>query len=357
MRKNLWSLIAATVLSLWITACGSDAAGAAGGVAATGGTGGVGADAGISGTGGVGADGGTSGVGADGGGAPTCPAFSFDDPTAVPGVTLAIDLGFFGADTVGFDGEYYYFKQGPDLERASITTLVREVVGTLGNVRPALVGDHVVWSEAETTPDLYRLVAAPVSDLANRITLAEGLPFPGRVLTDGVHYYVSIGPPDTIRRVPIAGGSLEVFIDNINPSGLALHGGYVWWMDFDSRKLMRASLQTGVRETLGTIFHGGVMFGHGDTMYWGDSSNGALSKWSEATGVVRLSTGDPNALAADDNLLYWADGFVSGSVLSVPTMGGETTQILCGLSDPGPLYLTPDYVIVYAAKGVLRIDR
>lgn len=128
-------------------------------------------------------------------------------------------------------------------------------------------------------------------------------------------------------------------------------------VSFQTASLERVSLTGGSREQLAGVHFGGPMAAEGDTVFWGDTSLKTIEKWSEATGRVKLSGADPNDVVVADGVVYWTNGFITGSVGAVDADGTGRRSILCGLRNPGALFVDGSYLIVDADEGILRMDR
>jgi hypothetical protein len=121
--------------------------------------------------------------------------------------------------------------------------------------------------------------------------------------------------------------------------------GYLWWLDFQSNQLERILLSGGTRERLTEVHFGGPMAADADAVYWGDTSLKTIEKWTPAGGGQVLTHADPDAVVVADGIIYWTDGFVTGSIRSIHTDGTGSKPLLCGLTAPSALYVDGSYVV------------
>jgi hypothetical protein len=316
------------------------------------------------GTGGAGARGGSGGgggnaTGGTGGQVPVCPEFS-PTPGALPelGLTVLLAGDTFGVALVGVVAGHVFFHDNNLLQRIPITGGAPETVGPLVGRWPGLRGtDLLYWTQSDSITAPASIVTAPLSDPTASTVVVENVAGLEDVLLDETHAYWSTRDPANIHRVPLSGGTPEVFVAGGGPIGSLVHQGYYWWHDFTTSNLERIALSGGTRERLTEIHHGGSMAGDNDAVYWGDDSLNTIEKWSAGSGRVRLASGNPNVVMVHEGTIYWTDGFIDGGVRSVRTDGTDAKGLLCGLMAPDALFVEGSYLIVNSDDGILRINR
>ena len=283
-----------------------------------------------------------------------CP--DINDATA-QGVTKLLEYSIFGFVEMGVWDNYYYFRKDNDLQRMNLDDLTtEELEETIGHVS-VLFKDVFFWKEKDET-DTYSVMSAPISDATSVTVVTSGISSPQFVGTDSNYLYLLFDDSNEIGRVPLTGGDVTSFLTDVAPVSITIHNGYIWWQDFTTESMSRASLDsdTGEPEVLTSIFYGGVMVGDGDTMYWADSSLGAIEKWNAEAGRVQLIGSSADQLAVVNGMLYWAKGFLGAGMFSMKTDGTEYKEMLCGFHSVDSFYATDSYLVANTSEGVFKID-
>ena len=347
------------VLLLMVGACsdskdGTPSANGSGGAAGMASNAGGASGAGASGAGGAG---GVAGAGAGGAPVPVCP--KFDRNAVPPDVTVLVDAYPFGIDAlVGVVSGQVYYVDNKVLKRVPVAGGAPMDVGPVGGT-PFLRGtDLLVWTTGDSPSAPASIVTAPLDDPSKTTVVADKIPGPEYITADATSIYWDTRMPQNIYRAPIAGGGTpEILVPGGSPLGTLVHDGYFWWLDFQSNQLERISLSGGTREHLTEVHFGGPMAADADAVYWGDTSLKTIEKWTPAGGRQMLAHADPDMVVVADGIIYWTDGFVTGSIRSIHTDGTGSKPLLCNLTAPGALFVDGSYVVTSSDVGILRVPR
>ncbi|MBN2530740.1 MAG: hypothetical protein JXR76_30410 [Deltaproteobacteria bacterium] len=274
-----------------------------------------------------------------------------------PGVAKLLEYSVFSFVEMGVWDNYYYFRKDNKLQRINLDDLTtEEIEETIGHVSE-LIGDTFFWTEKDET-DTYIIKSAPVSDATNVTIVASGTRLPRFIGTHDGYLYLLFKDDFEIARAPLTGGDIVTFLPEVDPLGIIVHDGYIWWQDFTRESLNRTSLSgdTGERESLTGIFYGGALAGEGDTMYWTDYSLGTIEKWDADNGRVQLTGASADLLVVMDGTLYWPNGFGNASINSMKTDGSELKKLFCGFHSVDNLWTTGRYLVASTSEGVFKID-
>ncbi len=172
----------------------------------------------------------------------------------------------------------------------------------------------------------YDVVQAPI-DGGPPLTLATGVAivgFPMDVAVGGGRVYWTSENPDSVRSIPIGGGTIATITSQVNgPANIATDQNNVYW----------------------TTWYGWPNPDAGGTVMQAQLDGG---------GLLTLATGQPSptAVAIDSNSVYWinaATGNLDGTVMTVPIGGGPSTTLAAGYGFATP-ELQPEETLVVSGQ-------
>jgi hypothetical protein len=236
------------------------------------------------------------------------------------------------------------------------------------SVGPAVAADasRVYYGVATTGSTMggASLVWVPLAG-GTPTTLATGVEAIVALALDNTHVYLATwrsypAGPGQIARVPKVGGTLESLVTlHVQPAGLAVQGGQVYWTQADGT-IQSVSSAGGAIQTLATgQAQPGAIVATSEQIAW--LNVGELGTDCSPTGgsVVTLPHGaatptviasgivGAHSLAAGPSSLYWSvdggfcnDGAGLGAILGFA--GNSTSTIRSGLTMPGDLFVAPE---------------
>jgi hypothetical protein len=248
---------------------------------------------------------------------------------------------------------------GEELRRVPVAGGAPVDVGPLTSRRIYLrAPDLLVWWE-DRAGSPSQLVTAPLANLADRKVLAEAPVSDEPLVLDQTHAYYATSEPQSVRRMPLAGGTPQVLVANQTTNGATIREGTFYWIGWPSSNLQRIPVAGGTPEVLTEVHHGGAVAADANGVYWGDSSLNAVERWSQSTGRVQLTRAEPNDIVVADGAIYWTErtAYSETAVARITTSGESKTYLLCGMDDPGRLFVEGKYLIVATDEGIIRLER
>lgn len=255
----------------------------------------------------------------------------------------------------------------------------------------ALDASRVYWTERGNGGAIRAVAKAggPVT------TLVRGCsPYAWFCAVDDRHVYWTEFDAGTLRRAPKAGGPAETWERGLgNPGQLAIHRGWVYWVEYAGNvlKRRRAAPGSGPAEvlvaglagpqalavddqavtwteyadppvlrsrplaggrvvTLATVSPECWLLPDGESI-WFTETRGFLRRWDRRTGAVRELAAIPSGgafAALTPSFCYWAEEF-GHRLMRVPRAGGPPQVVLSGLGHPEVMAADAD--AIYWADG------
>jgi hypothetical protein len=180
---------------------------------------------------------------------------------------------------------------------------------------------------------------------------------PGRLVADSSYIYFQDWQTDTIRRIPVSGGSTVIlaYATNVDKHrGLASDGSYIYFDD--DIGLKRVPIGGGSVEILVTGYEQSQLAVDAAYVYWTERSQGGMDlgairrvpntggNSNVLTLISAPNVNDPNSLAVDGTNLYWIED--GGRVRQIPKAGGAPIDY-CPADpsyQPGSIVLNSSYV-------------
>jgi hypothetical protein len=345
----------AALLLVAVTACAGEPVGEAGETGGSSGTAGSSGSAGAAGAGGTAASGGSagsSGAAGSGGSAGSAGA-SGSGGALVPG-----DEG--GAEGLAIDAESVYFGRGKDVLRvaktggpvtpvAQGTTLVRDIVVVGGDV--VFLDGEKILRRAPTTGGSASLVAQG----------GGGTERWGDIATDGTDVFFTVTLDQTsfagaVMRVPPSGGVPAVvhqMQNAVDPQGLALFGGDVYWANHIGKTVMRASAAGGGAAWLANSLDEPWRIAVNSThIYYTDRIGGLYFFEPDGALVEQVPSDAPGEdVVLDAANAYWTTP-TTGKVYAAAIGQKLSNVLLTGASLPGALAVDADALYVACSGGV-----
>lgn len=332
---------------------GGSATAGSGGLPPGGGTGGSSA--------GTSSSGGTSGSSGD----CSLPALGETRPNGFVRLYAKTDFLNF-VEPVGIDGDYAYFSEGVSaqstLGRIALATAAVEQLGTVTGSPMVVHGGSVYFASTDATTSKTSLLSAPVDDPTTTIPLAQDVGSVQNLFADDQALYWSSNGTNGIWSVPLTGGTATDLASDGSTNGMILQGNDVYWLDFNSSYLERVPKTGGNTDKLVSIFFGGIMASDDQAIYWADGSEGTVNRWqlgaSAATKLADLDIlDDPEGIAADGGTVYYAVGFICGTVFKVSADGSNKTLLAQGFDSGGLIGVDATHLYITGDDGVFRVDR
>lgn len=192
----------------------------------------------------------------------------------------------------------------------------------------ALDDTHVYWATAGS------IMRIPKSGAAQPTLVAGGYLGTENMVVDATHvYWNSFGSGSVTRWNKQTGEETTIYQGTIGGSGIAIHGGYLYWSVAHAEilpdgSLLRAPLGGGTTETLATALSPYDITVDATHVYWADA--GAVKKMPKEGGPIEdLVEAQAWGVASDDEFVYWSDPFdnQSGMLGRVPKAGGTPEHV------------------------------
>lgn len=333
---------------------------AAGSAGLAGGTSGSGPSAGAGGMAAAGTNGGSTNT-AD------CTRLKLDVGAAGPhGVTYLWKAEGFGtfAGALGLWNGFVYFHDGHrKLMRVPTAGGAAETLADWPGREHAMNGDTVVYGEA-TEGTAERILVAKVDGLKDPKILVENVAsIRYYAMDDKAFYYSDEQTPSSIWRVPLTGGDVTQFAATANPLGMISHQGALYWLDFNTNYLERMPAAGGTRERLAEVFFGGPMAGAGTSIYWADTSDSSINRWTEGDKkltVLHHSASvfdDPQELTVAGDTVYFLEATFCSALRKVKTDGSGFEFVVQGFQDVNWMGTDDTHVFIGGSDGIYRVDR
>ncbi len=384
-------------LSTMLAACsGVDAPQeAAGGAADTGGAAAVGGAAGAVASSGGGSDsGGSDSGGTDSGGTANAPVggggtggsgesqgFSFADCSPTQVSLTALDSAPAGVERI--EGEFTYWRavegRGDKLfvlveealyvvegEATVATEVASGIEGIVGNNAPSgdgpleITETHAYFA---TTVGISRVALATGAVEVVYDGLLDGTPIgsnaPDFIAFDAGVIYFIVRELDQLYSVPADGGTAQLLNEGLSAQGMAVHGGFVYVADFESKSVQRLPTMGGAPERFGPVvgaFPDVKGLAVSDTaVYWVDGGTLRSVAFDSPDTLVELGSAEEGNLHVDGDRIYWQDDSVGFSALD----GSGCTTVVHGEfpHNANEYGLTDDYVYVIGDGVLVRVPK
>jgi tRNA A-37 threonylcarbamoyl transferase component Bud32 len=173
------------------------------------------------------------------------------------------------------------------------------------------------------------------------IVLAEGQDRPVDITTDGASvYWINSGSGEhdgAVMSVRLADGAITTLASGQSkPSGMAVHRGHVYWVDYGDGAVRRVPVAGGPPELLASGQRGPRSVVAGALgIYWTNGDGGTVSFLGASGQVEELARGrdHPGALALDADNVYWADRF-GRRVMAMSIHGSAPRPVASGPETP-----------------------
>lgn len=275
-------------------------------------------------------------------------------------VTLYESLDLMGG--IALANGHVYFRESGHIKRVPISGGAVEDFGDLSADRLLVAGTDLVYTSGSGISPTWKILIAPIADLAAGTPLAEDLELPGSIVTDGVQVFWANENSPGIYKVPLAGGAIETLSTTASTDGLVLIGSTLYWPDYSTNHIMSLPVAGGTATQHVPIFYGGDATGDEGAIYWADGSEGTVNRWKVAeTTVEKLySTSNlsdrPDQLTVANGTVYFTQGFVGASVWRMVD-GTPAEQLACGFDGPDGIAVDATSIYIASDSGVHRLDR
>jgi hypothetical protein len=264
---------------------------------------------------------------------------------------------------VGSDGDQVYFEDGAQLMAFPVAGGTAKSLGAFYGEHDLVRGGKIYAVSLESTDPARKLFSASLADLATSTTLADGIENPYFLAADDTALYFDRQQASSIFQVPITGGTPVELVPGGRPQGMVSVGGYLYWLDSDTKQLERVPVGGGPREPLVPIHYGGPMTATDTAIYWIDITADTIVKWDMgATKTQVLSKSidtfsTSQALAVSGKTVFWAFGFDCGEVHQVNDDGTAEALFTQGTYDVQWLGVTDSALFVLGESGLYRAAR
>jgi hypothetical protein len=376
-------------------ACGSKGGGGMGGATGVAGAGGL-AGAGTAGMGGttVGGNGG-GGAAGTGGGVVITPrrcSGNVADGGTTPDGTMFVGTMVHLPNWAVADATAIYWANRETVHRMTIADgrdqVLHQVASTFGRSIQGMDIDsqHIYFFESGS--EGMGLLRLPLAGGEAPTVLMAVRSVTDLVVSDGYIYFHSFERLGTISRVPVTGGTPVDLVRDIDPRGVLVAGGYVWFVNPDSSiapiRLLRVPITAqapawdgGMSADAGTLPVGAedvgpaAVFGanpvsDGTNVYFGAEAavmkvpiaGGTPVKIAEApqSGGILASSNFVRALLAVDNVLYWSEDDCFAALHKITPEGVAQTSPV-GAIAAAFLFANATHVFVANGYEFLRFAR
>jgi len=259
---------------------------------------------------------------------------------------------------IAHDDKYVYWTnavQNGAIMRVSKAGGAPEIVAPSVNPPGGLAVDPsaIYWSEMTGNSSVWRLDKSGLGDGGAPFALATGQ---GTSLTltvdDGVWVYWCTS--STVRRVPKAGGTIEVVASNMmQPGGIVSDLGILFWTDVIAGIVYNFDTPDGPLLTMATeqSFPTGIAADF-TTLYWTNMTAGAdagtsgvmsMSKMATVPVVLAATGAGALGIAQSGPYVYWANN-VNGTVMRVSKAGGVPDKLAEGQGAPAGIVVDSTWV-------------
>ena len=180
---------------------------------------------------------------------------------------------------------------------------------------------------------------------------------------DATHVYFD--DDGGLKRVPIAGGSVQTLVTGYNPWEIALDDTYVYWTEKSPGAIRRVAKTGGAAQTLVSApdVNGPTSLAvDGTNVYWAEYGGRARRMPKGGGTPADFSAPDsayqPGSVAINAANIYWSDSIsaTSGRLRRAPKGGGTVNDlVLGGIFEPLSLGLTATHVYWLARDGIFRL--
>ncbi|PKN47535.1 MAG: hypothetical protein CVU63_06320 [Deltaproteobacteria bacterium HGW-Deltaproteobacteria-20] len=256
----------------------------------------------------------------------------------------------FAVVALALDNTDVYFMSFASLARVSKAGGAPSAV-TQGDFFPPLALDAThLYTFRDTDRRLVKIhkVGAASVDLGPPET---GTP-QGLVVVGGYAYWVAY--PGGLRRVPVAGGSVETLSGPTDyPVGLAVDGSHAYFSSLMGQSISRVPTGGGTAETLATaLLAPNHLALSGATLYYADVNT--IQAIPKQGGQIRVVTDAlPSNLVVDDTHAYWGS-FTARHVARAPLSGGAAELVAKDLNTPNSLALDDTHVY-FVDEGAVHV--
>jgi hypothetical protein len=286
---------------------------------------------------------------ATGDGCPSCSGSDLALNVAPTSRLIATETAIFWADPVA---QAVY--QTSELAGSTPTTLASALA-----VTGELVADNKsVYFTAVASPTTWTLWRAAVGLAGSAIAIGTYAGVPRGLAVDASFAYVfqsGVGANLTLAAAPLTGGPLEPILQ-VDPAerGLVFVGGNLFWTQPGSQWVVTVNAAT--RDAGAAVVAKSTQSGAdllttaGSGLYWANlNATPASIAWGSASDTTVQSIADtpiaPVSLITDGTTAYWADGI--DTIWSArTTLGAGPRKVAAGLSQPGPVALSANHVVI-----------
>ncbi len=217
-----------------------------------------------------------------------------------------------------------------------------------------------------------------LSDTVKRIPLGGGSPSTVASASGLLYHralaldntYVYFGDDVGIKRVPKEGGTVTILASGYDSYEMALDDSYVYWTEWRlvaDDAIRRVPKAGGAVQTI--VLGGTLANPHGiavdrSYVYWTEEDSGKVRRVSKKGGTIldlvpiQLSY-QAYSIAVDDQHVFWIDSTTTpgtGRLRKVPKGGGIVDNLLVGLSAPRAVSVSANYVYWGDSGGVWRLQ-
>ena len=329
-------------VALIVGACGTDGdSGGTGGAAMGGigasqsdastGGGGAAASAGGGGVGGTGATAGSPSAGGAAGSAGSAGSVATDAGTE-GGVDAAVDAMPDAADASA--------DATPDSGDGAVSVDCPKNAPVVLATAPlpwdmALDDTHVYWVTTTSTGSVQRIAKSGGAVQ----TLAANLDYPRSIFVDGSHVYYGVdgsltgSPAGAVYRVVKSGGpSVPLVADGGRHQGIVADATHVYWTEFDKDLVRRVPLAGGSVEDFSTTAKRPAQIAvDGSHVYWATFDGGRIEKQPKSGGtpsspqLVSTTSAQAESIAVDSTWVVWGES--AARAWKIPVAGGTKSAL------------------------------
>ena len=339
-----------------------------------GGGGGAAGSGGASGGGGMPGTGGSAGTGAGGTTVQSsCMVLKLAQGTTAPDGVLALHAppadafgNVYGGGIAVADG-YVYFDFKAQLTRVPVGGGAPQAIHTTSRLgEPFFVIDgNVVWIDQNPMTMAYSILKVPASSSGSGTpsVVASAIDPPDVVAWDSTAIYFSNRDKSVFYKAPLDGSGATQLTTNVQPLGAVAAGGNLYWIDDKTSQVMSIPTTGGQTTALVSVFFGGPMVAEGSTLYWNDTSNESINRWSPGDknptkiASFEILNGAGSIAVNRGDVYYTPEGFGCGGIGRIPGDGSRGSTFAKDFDSPSGVALDADSVYVVAWNGVFKVHR